>query len=126
METMEMATMKLTNLTGSDIRLPTGHVIPKNGSCDLPRSTVAHVDNQNFLAGLERSRKITTGAAKGRPVGTHPDPDAGPFSRKWLAEAQRAQLAELAEAHGVGPEVIKGKSVDDLREFVANIMFVDG
>lgn len=122
---MGMKTMKLTNLTGSDFRLPTGHLIPAKKSIDLPRSVVAHVDNQSYLSGLERGGKVRTGASKEKPPHVIHDPEQGPFSRKGLAEMSRAHLVEVAEMHGVEPEVYKGMKVDELREFVARIIFVD-
>lgn len=108
----------LRNTTDEHLDLPYGHQIEPYGDLSLLTGDMARV----IAHGAVRALLLT-----GRVV-IRPDPasDAGiDLSRSGIARAKRADLVAVGEAHGLTPVQMRVMNVEELREAVTRIVFLD-
>lgn len=116
--------MLVKNLTNQSYRFPTGHILEPNATVGMSKSVLMHPDNDPFIQGLVKGRKIEIGVPeKAKKPAPKKAEKIEPFSREWFAQASRGDLIEIAEAHGLN---FTGKdSDDDIREAVARLIFME-
>lgn len=106
------------NTSNRDFTLPSGHVLKRGTSVELPRPVLENPDNVPVLNALTKSRRVT--------IGDHtPVVVEDGLTRTSLAKAKRADLLELWEAYGGDLEDTKALNVDELREELSATIFLD-
>jgi len=109
----------LTNTTDQPIRASTGHTVPPEGTLAVSANTLERIGKEPYIALQLRKGALTIAADPA------PEPAPEPLTREAVARMKRAELLEVLDTHGVTEDQVEGKYVDDLREMVARVVFVD-
>ncbi len=107
----------ITNNTTEDVKCESGHVIPAGGSLSVTGPTLDRIIAHPRTGRMFRDRDLVVEHTEVK------DKAPEKITRKYIAKAKRADLVELLEAHGVAD--LDGFTVDELREQLTAIMFVD-
>lgn len=112
-------TQKLATITAES-----GHSFEPGKEVTVSPATYTRLQADQYIANQIRQGNLVVDISEDFPEGAS---STEQVTREWLAQAPRKQILPVLNAHfedGDTPEY--PKNIDDLREFAAGVLFVDG